>query len=44
MLKTDDEQLVDILERIFQVNPLKRPTADRILNHPFIAKFRGKVE
>jgi len=29
---------------MLQINPLKRPSAEKILSHPFIAKFRGRVE
>jgi mitogen-activated protein kinase 15 len=44
MLNTSDKHIVDLLERIFQVDPRKRPTAAEILNHPFVSKFRGKVD
>ena len=44
LMNTSDKNIIDLLERIFQVNPKKRPTAAEILNHPFISKFRGKIE
>jgi mitogen-activated protein kinase 15 len=44
LLNTNDKHIVDLLERIFQVDPRKRPTALEVLNHPFVSKFRGKVE
>ena len=34
-LKTDDDLAVDLLEYIFEMNHIKRPTAKLILNHPW---------
>ena len=27
LLNTNDKQIIDLLEKIFQINPYKRPTA-----------------
>jgi serine/threonine protein kinase len=43
ILNTEDANLIDLLEQIFQLNPEKRPTADQILTHPFVSKFRGRL-
>lgn len=39
-----DEQMVDLLQRIFQVNPKKRITIDEIVKHPFVNRFKGRAE
>lgn len=39
-----DQQMVDLLERIFQVNPKKRITIDEIVKHPFVNRFKGRAE
>jgi serine/threonine protein kinase len=43
VLPNEDKNMVDLLDKIFQVNPNKRPTADEIMKHPFLTRFRGRV-
>ena len=35
---------MDLLERIFQVNPRKRITIAEIVKHPFVNRFKGRAE
>ena len=35
---------MDLLERIFVIDPAKRITIEEIMQHPFVNVFQGKVD
>jgi serine/threonine protein kinase len=39
-----DKQFIDLLEKIFQINPKKRITIEEIVKHPFVNRFKGRTE
>jgi serine/threonine protein kinase len=39
-----DKQLIDLLEKIFQINPKKRIKIEEIVKHPFVNRFKGRGE
>lgn len=36
--------LIDLLEKIFKIDPKARITIEDIMIHPFVCKFKGRVE
>ena len=41
---TQDKLLIDLLDKIFKIVPSKRLTIDQILVHPFVNKFKSKIQ
>ena len=35
---------MDLLEKIFVIDPAKRITIEQIMEHPFVKIFRGRVD
>jgi serine/threonine protein kinase len=44
VIQRKDKQLLDLLEKIFVIDPAKRITIDQIMEHPFVKIFKGRVE
>ncbi|KAH3756504.1 extracellular response kinase [Pelomyxa schiedti] len=38
------EEAIDLMERLLQFNPLKRPTAEEALEHPYLVQFHNPDE
>lgn len=38
-----DKLMVDLLYKIFEVDPKKRITIDQLMIHPFVNKFKGRI-
>ena len=44
VIQKKDKHLIDLLQKIFVIDPEKRITIDQIMKHPFVNVFKGKVE
>ena len=38
---TASDETVDLLKKLLQFNPIKRPTAEEVLKHPFVKQFHN---
>lgn len=43
-LRTDDEMFVDFLRWMLEVDPLKRPSAQEAMTHPWLAECKYTIE
>ena len=44
IIQRKDKHFLDLLERIFVIDPAKRITIEEIMQHPFVNVFQGKVD